>query len=147
MGTEDKTFNDLFIESLGRLGSAEQGSCAFEFELGDKCPYCLEYEDDEEDDEDDDTNWEDALDWENDIDWDWDCDDEEYFDYNEVNHPEHYNHGGIETLDIIKTFLSEEEFRGYIKGNIIKYRERHPYKGKSETDLKKAKFYYDLLNE
>lgn len=64
-----------------------------------------------------------------------------------VNHPSHYQIGGIETLDLIEEMLSQEEFIGYLKGNIIKYRERHPYKGKSDQDLEKAKFYWDLLQE
>ena len=44
-----------------------------------------------------------------------------------VNHPPHYNKGGIECIDAIQAALTPEEFRGYCKGNIIKYswRERH----------------------
>lgn len=63
-----------------------------------------------------------------------------------VNNPAHYQHGGIETLDIIKTMLSEEEFKGYLKGNILKYRERAEHKGNATQDYAKAKFYYDMLN-
>lgn len=62
-----------------------------------------------------------------------------------VNHPDHYNKGGIETLDIIKMCLTEEEYRGYLKGNILKYRERAQFKGNPEQDYAKAKFYYDEL--
>lgn len=62
-----------------------------------------------------------------------------------VNHPNHYNHGGVETIEIIKCQLTHEEFKGYLKGNILKYRDRHPYKGKAEEDLAKAKWYYDRL--
>ena len=64
-----------------------------------------------------------------------------------VSSPKHYNFGDIETIDVIKTFLSPEEFKGYLKGNILKYRERHSYKGQSETDLKKAKWHFDRLQE
>lgn len=62
-----------------------------------------------------------------------------------VNHPPHYKHGGIETIDIIKMSLTQDEYIGYLKGNILKYRERAPYKGKTEEDYKKAKWYFDEL--
>lgn len=44
-----------------------------------------------------------------------------------VNSPPHYTEGGIECIDAIRAALTEDEFRGYLKGNIIKYcwRERH----------------------
>lgn len=62
-----------------------------------------------------------------------------------VNHPSHYNQGGIETLDIIKMSLTAEEYRGYLKGNVLKYRERAQFKGNPEQDYAKAKFYFDEL--
>lgn len=62
-----------------------------------------------------------------------------------VNHPPHYQRGGIETIDIIKLYLSEEEYIGYLKGNILKYRERATLKGNEEQDLAKAKWYFDEL--
>ena len=38
-----------------------------------------------------------------------------------VNHPAHYKVGGIETIDYIEAKLTPEEFRGYLKGNALKY--------------------------
>lgn len=64
-----------------------------------------------------------------------------------VNHPDHYNKGGIETIDLIKMALSEEEFQGYLKGNVLKYKFRAPYKGQEDEDHSKAKVYYDWLGE
>lgn len=64
-----------------------------------------------------------------------------------VNSPSHYQHGGIETIDIIRAMLTADEFRGYLKGNIIKYRDRAPYKGKTDEDYAKAKRYWDWLKE
>ncbi len=64
-----------------------------------------------------------------------------------VNHPSHYNQGGIETLDLIRLYLTPEEYKGYLKGNIIKYRERSQFKGNAEQDYAKAKFYYDEMKE
>ena len=62
-----------------------------------------------------------------------------------VNHPSHYQIGGVETVDVIKELLSKEEFIGYLKGTFIKYRERHPYKGKATQDLEKAQWFWDRL--
>ena len=64
-----------------------------------------------------------------------------------VNHPDHYNKGGIETIDLIKMALSDDEFKGYLKGNVLKYKLRAPYKGKESEDHDKAKVYYDWLGE
>ena len=63
-----------------------------------------------------------------------------------VNSPDHYTQGGIETIDIIKAKLTPEEFAGYCKGNVIKYVTRANLKGGLE-DLKKAAVYLDWLIE
>lgn len=64
-----------------------------------------------------------------------------------VNTPSHYMHGDIETIDIIRLVLSDEEFAGYCKGNIIKYRERAQFKGNPDKDYAKAKWYfYEVIN-
>ncbi len=64
-----------------------------------------------------------------------------------VNHPNHYKQGGLETIDIMQALLPHEQFIGYLKGNIIKYRERAEHKGNAEQDYAKAKWYYDKLIE
>lgn len=63
-----------------------------------------------------------------------------------VNHPKHYTTGEIECIAYIEDKLTPEEFRGYIKGNVIKYITREKNKGGDE-DLKKAKWYIDRLIE
>jgi len=63
-----------------------------------------------------------------------------------VNKPAHYNNGSIECIDYIEQQLTEEEFRGYLLGNIIKYTHRHKYKNGVE-DLKKANWYLDKLTK
>lgn len=63
-----------------------------------------------------------------------------------VNSPKHYTTGGIECIDYIQDKLTEEEFRGYIKGNVLKYITRERHKNGNE-DLKKAKWYLDRLIE
>ena len=65
-----------------------------------------------------------------------------------VNHPAHYKHGEIETLDIIRMSLTPEEFQGFLKGNVLKYQIRAPHKHETpDEDYKKAKFYYDEYRE
>lgn len=63
----------------------------------------------------------------------------------EVNHPFHYNSGKVECIEAIEASMSEEEFRGYLKGNALKYMWRYRYKGKPKQDLEKAKWYLDKL--
>ena len=62
-----------------------------------------------------------------------------------VNSPAHYMHGGIETIELIKAFLTPEEWRGYLKGTIFAYRDRAPYKGQMEQDNEKAVKYWEWL--
>jgi hypothetical protein len=61
-----------------------------------------------------------------------------------VNAPPHYRQGGIECIDAIRAALTEEEFRGFIKGNAIKYAWREKHKGGDE-DLKKAAWYLNRI--
>ena len=56
-----------------------------------------------------------------------------------INHPEHYTKG-IETIDYIRSWNMD-----YVRGNIIKYVTRFPYKGTALQDLKKAKWYLEYL--
>lgn len=64
-----------------------------------------------------------------------------------VNHPKHYNMGGIEAIDIIESRLSREEFIGYLKGCKLKYDLRYPFKGRPEEDLAKSEWYKNKLIE
>ena len=68
------------------------------------------------------------------------------FTLNTVEHPKHYRLEGIkEVLDVIRYALSEEEYLGFLKGNVIKYALRAPYKGELEQDWEKASYYADLV--
>jgi len=58
---------------------------------------------------------------------------------NNVDHPNHYNKGGIETIDFIV-----DKNMGFFVGNITKYISRHRYKNGIE-DLKKALWYFNRL--
>jgi len=59
----------------------------------------------------------------------------------------HYDHGGIETLDIIRAKLTPEQYQGFLLGNVIKYSCRANFKGNFERDMEKAGFYNRFLRE
>lgn len=56
-----------------------------------------------------------------------------------VNHPLHYNWGGVEVLDFIEAYAADD----YHIGNVLKYCARYRFKGSPVEDLKKARFYLD----
>jgi len=60
-----------------------------------------------------------------------------------VNHPAHYNQGGIECIEAIKAALVDG-FPDYLRGNVIKYLWRYKEKGGVE-DLRKSAWYLDRL--
>ena len=65
-----------------------------------------------------------------------------------VNHPLHY--GGdtpYECIKVLKAWLSPDEYRGFCRGNFIKYVCRLGKKDDSVQELKKARFYLDKLIE
>lgn len=64
-----------------------------------------------------------------------------------VNRPSHYTQGNIECIEAIEASMSVDEFRGFLKGQIIKYVWRYRHKGKPVEDLNKARWYADRLIE
>ena len=62
-----------------------------------------------------------------------------------VNNPAHYNAGDIECIDAIRAALSPEEFRGFLKGNALKYIWRAGKKGDAIQDFKKSSWYIEKL--
>ena len=64
-----------------------------------------------------------------------------------VTAPRHYNTGNIECIDAIEESMSSIAFKGYLKGNCMKYLWRYDYKGKQVEDLKKAAWYLDKLTK
>ena len=60
-----------------------------------------------------------------------------------VNHPSHYNQGGIETIEVIKS-STVKGFEGYLVCNIIKYVSRYKHKNGLE-DILKSKWYLNRL--
>lgn len=63
-----------------------------------------------------------------------------------VNSPNHYKLTGldVEVIDVIRASMSPEEFKGYCKGNVIKYVTRENKKNGME-DLRKAKKYLEYV--
>ena len=59
----------------------------------------------------------------------------------------YYDQGGIEVMNIIKSKLTPEQFRGYLLGNIIKYSCRANWKDNFNRDIEKIGVYQKLLNE
>ena len=62
-----------------------------------------------------------------------------------VEKPDHYNKGAVEAIEAIKASMPDHEFRGYLKGNALKYLWRYDYKGKPVEDLHKCRWYIDRL--
>ena len=66
----------------------------------------------------------------------------------EVHNPEHYRvFPDMEAIDIVRKALTPDEFAGYLKGNILKYRLRAEAKDDAMKDLMKADKYKEWLNE
>jgi len=75
-----------------------------------------------------------------------DDDDDDYEDEHDVVHnPAHYNTGSIECIEAIEESMSSVAFKGYLKGNCMKYLWRYEYKGKQVQDLQKAGWYLQKL--
>lgn len=53
-----------------------------------------------------------------------------------IDHPEHYNHGNYEVIEIIEDWDLD-----FCCGNAIKYIARHKYKGQPKKDIEKAIWY------
>ena len=58
---------------------------------------------------------------------------------NAIN-PAHYQKGKVECIEAIEASMSQEAFKGFLKGNCIKYIYRYENKNGAE-DLRKAEWY------
>ncbi len=61
-----------------------------------------------------------------------------------VEHPPHYTKGGIECIAAIRAALTPDEYRGYLKGAILKYAWRERHKNRLQ-DIKKLRWYANEL--
>lgn len=56
----------------------------------------------------------------------------------------HYTSKSVQPWEAMEAWMSEEQFKGFLKGNVIKYLARCDDKG-GRIDLEKAKHYLDKL--
>tara|TARA_R110002020_G_scaffold475368_1_gene709764 strand:- start:544 stop:828 length:285 start_codon:yes stop_codon:yes gene_type:complete len=66
-----------------------------------------------------------------------------------VNSPKHYMlfADGMEPFDVIRKTLTPEEYIGFLKGNILKYRLRAGKKGDASICIAKSDWYANKLAE
>lgn len=68
-------------------------------------------------------------------------------DVDPVNHPPHYNQGGIECIDAIAAALGREGFIAFLRGQVIKYQWRLGHKDRPAQDNAKSTWYSTRLQE
>lgn len=66
-------------------------------------------------------------------------------EFDVVERPAHYNQGEIEAIDAIRAQLSDEEWRGYLRGTVAKYNWRLGRKDALEQDARKLRWYASWL--
>ena len=49
------------------------------------------------------------------------------------------------TIEVIKDGMTDDEYHGYLKGNVLKYVSRYKFKGEPLEDLQKAQWYLNKL--
>jgi hypothetical protein len=59
--------------------------------------------------------------------------------------PDHYKQGGIECIEAMKASMTQEQFHGYLKGQVIKYLWRLGLKDSAVQDARKAAWYLDRM--
>ena len=65
--------------------------------------------------------------------------------YDVISKPKHYAKGNIECIEAIKDAMTPEAFKGYLKGNVMKYLWRYETKCDPVEDLRKATVYLGWL--
>jgi len=69
----------------------------------------------------------------------------EILDENDPINPPHYRQGNVEAIDAICDALGDEQFKGYLRGNALKYLWRCELKGDPVENAKKAEWYVKRL--
>lgn len=64
-----------------------------------------------------------------------------------VNHPAHYNQGGIECIDAMLAAFGTSAVQTFCHLNAFKYLWRAGQKGDKTEDLRKARWYIDKMIE
>lgn len=59
---------------------------------------------------------------------------------------DHYRRKELQPWDVMRSWFTQEEFTGFLRGNVLKYVARYRDKG-GVDDLRKARHYLDKLIE
>ena len=65
----------------------------------------------------------------------------------QIDHPSHYTHGGVECIDAIRAALGREGFIAFLRGQVIRYQWRIGHKENDAQDAGKARWYAAKLEE
>lgn len=57
----------------------------------------------------------------------------------------HYQQAEVQFIEIAQMYLTPEEFKGFLKGNILKYALRANFKGQEQADINKMNQYATWL--
>lgn len=57
----------------------------------------------------------------------------------------HYEQKGIECIDVMRAISTDEQFTGFLQLNALKYLFRANFKDTRLQNIKKAKYYIDML--
>lgn len=63
----------------------------------------------------------------------------------DTSSPDHYK-GKVECIDVLDACMSDDQFEGFLRGNVLKYVYRYPSR-RGVEDLRKAQVYLDWLIE
>lgn len=64
-----------------------------------------------------------------------------------VNHPDHYNQGGYECIEVMLSIYGPEVVKNFCIGNAFKYLFRCQHKNNKKEDIRKATWYLIKYDE
>jgi hypothetical protein len=64
-----------------------------------------------------------------------------------VNHPDHYNQGGYECIEVMLSIYGPEVVKNFCIGNAFKYLFRCQHKNNKKEDIRKATWYLNKYDE
>ena len=64
-----------------------------------------------------------------------------------VNHPDHYNQGGYECIEVMLSIYGPEAVKNFCICNAFKYLFRCQHKNNKNEDIKKAAWYLNKYND
>lgn len=58
---------------------------------------------------------------------------------------DYYKQSAMQPIEVMRSIMTNEQFEGFLIGNIVKYRMRAKYKGNYDKDMEKANVYSHWL--